>query len=149
MCSWFISGKRLKRKSRRSYHQFLNKEKSHHNKASNSVLKRHQYAASIIVQRVFRGNKDLEGKNVIVEGLGNPNFCVSRPRLQDTRIFFVNIMKVKEFRFDSATIEHFRLRSSLLRTTTQNIKILTTLENRKNSKGKRKVDFLLYIIYET
>ena len=138
MCSWFIIGKRLKRKSRRSYHQFLNKKKSYHNKASNSVLKRHQYAASIIVQRVFRGNKNLQGKSVIVEGLGNPNFCVSRPRLQDTRIFFVNTMKTKEFRFGSPSIEHFRLRSSLLRPTTQNIKILTTLENRKNSKGRRK-----------
>ena len=129
----------MKRKSRRSYQQFSNKKKSYHNKASNSILKRHQYAASIIVQRVFRGNKDLQGKNVIVEGLGNPNFCVSRPRLQDTRIFFVNIMKIKEFRFGSPNIEHFRLRSSLLRTTTQNTKILTSLENRKNSKGKRKV----------
>ena len=136
MYLWLILGKRLKRKSRRSYHQFLDKKKSYHIKASNSVLKRHQYAASIIVQRVFRGNKDLEGKNVIVEGLGNPNFCVSRPRLQDTRIFFVNIMKTKEFRFGSPSIEHFRLRSSLLRTTTQNIKILTALKNIKNSKGK-------------
>ena len=90
-----------------------------------------------MVKRVFRGYKELEGTFVMVEGLGNPNFCVSRPRLHDTRVFFVNNMKTREFRFGSPTIKHFRLRSSLLRPTAQNIKTLSKLENQLRDKGKK------------
>ena len=92
-----------------------------------------------MVKRVFRGDHDLQGTNVIVEGLGNLNFCVSRPRLQDTRVFFVNNIEVKDFRFGSPTIDHFRLRSSLLRPTTKNIQILSDLEYRHRNKGKTNV----------
>ena len=45
-----------------------------------------QYAARVVVKRVFQGDRGLRGGSVIVEGLGNPNICVSRPRLGDARI---------------------------------------------------------------
>ena len=98
-----------------------------------------------MVKRVFRGNKDLGGMLVMVEGLGNPNFCVSRPRLHDTRVFFVNNMKTKEFRFGSPTIEHFRLRSSLLRPTAQNIKTLSKLANQFQDKGKKNCFHIIHL----
>ena len=98
-----------------------------------------------MIKRVFRGNQNLQGTNVIVEGLGNMNFCVSRPRLQDTRVFFVNEMNAMEFRFGSPSIDHFRLRSSLLRPTTQNIQILSKLEHRSRYKGKARMDVYYFI----
>ena len=46
-----------------------------------------QYAARVVVKRVFKGGGgDLRGGGrVVVDGLGNPNICVSRPRLGDAR----------------------------------------------------------------
>ena len=31
----------------------------------------------------------LEGRSIIVEGLGDPDICVSTPRLGDTKLFFL------------------------------------------------------------
>ena len=39
-----------------------------------------------------RENNDgmfLEGRSIIVEGLGDPDICVSTPRLGDTKLFFL------------------------------------------------------------
>ena len=44
------------------------------------------YAARVAVKRVFRGDRGLRGRSVVVGGLGNPKICVSRPRLGDARI---------------------------------------------------------------
>ena len=50
-----------------------------------------QYAARVVVKRVFKGDhRGLRGRSVIVEGLGNPKICVSRPRLGDARISFAD-----------------------------------------------------------
>ena len=43
------------------------------------------YAARVAVKRVFRGDRGLRGRSVVVGGLGNPKICVSRPRLGDAR----------------------------------------------------------------
>jgi hypothetical protein len=44
------------------------------------------YAAKVTVKRVFRGEgRNLEGREVVVEGLGNRKICVSRPKIGDTR----------------------------------------------------------------
>ena len=87
---------------------------------------------------MFRGNQDLQGSNVIVEGLGNRNFCVSRPRLKDTRIFFVNNKSADAYRFGESNIQHFRLRSSLLRPTIENHDILSGLNKYTRNIGKHK-----------
>ena len=89
-----------------------------------------------MIKRIFRGNKNLQGTSVTVEGLGNKNFCVSRPRLQDTRIFFVSNLKIKDYKLDKLTIRHFRLRSSLLRPTRDNIQILSGLNKQSPNTGK-------------
>ena len=45
-----------------------------------------QYAARVVVKRVFKGGGGLRsGSRVVIDGLGNPNICVSRPRLGDAR----------------------------------------------------------------
>lgn len=94
------------------------------------------FGAKVIVKRVFRGDKDrLQGKEVIVEGLGNPKICVSRPRLGDTRLFFTDPLGRAEFAFPGSGIaEHVRLKSSLLRLTLPNLKVLWKMErgSRKN-----------------
>ena len=83
------------------------------------------YASKVMVKRVFRGDKDrFEARSVIVEGLGNPKICVSRPKIGDTRIFFVDEIDFEEFNFPSENLTHFRLRSSILRLTLENLRFL-------------------------
>ena len=89
-----------------------------------------------MIKRVFRGDKDFQSSNVVVEGLGNMNLCVSRPRLQDTRIFFVSNLTFEEYQFGESTIPHFRLRSSLLRPTLANLKVLWKLDKHPENPGK-------------
>ena len=84
------------------------------------------FAARVKVKRVFRGQKSLQGKFVVVEGLGNPRICISRPRLGDTRIFFVNESRHFLMR-KYGNLKTMRLRSSLLRLTLPNLRILWKL----------------------
>ena len=46
------------------------------------------FAGKVKVKRVFRGDKGLEGRMVIVEGFGRKHICLSTPRLGDTKLFF-------------------------------------------------------------
>ena len=114
----------------------MRKGKSYNSHSANSILKRRRYAAKVMVKRVFRGDKDVQGRNVVVEGLGNLNFCVSRPRLQDTRIFLVTNLRFEDYTLGESTIPHFRLRSSLLRPTLANLKVLWSLDQLYKNAGK-------------
>ena len=49
-------------------------------------LRNQLYAARVVVKRVFKGDRGLRGRSVVVGGLGNPKICISRPRLGDARI---------------------------------------------------------------
>ena len=75
------------------------------------------FAAKVEIHRVFRGPKQLQNKNVIVENLGNPKICMASPKVKDTRIFFANSLKLdrQNFLSDDPEMPHFNLRSSLLR----------------------------------
>ena len=83
------------------------------------------YAARISVKRVFRGDRDrFKSGAIILEGLGNPKICVSRPKIGDTRIFFADPIEFDDFNFPSENLTHFRLRSSILRLTLENLRFL-------------------------
>ena len=77
------------------------------------------FAGKILVKRVFRG--DVAAHEILVEGLGDPAICLSRPRLGDTKIFFL-----KEVRRNRRP--HHTLYSSILRLTLANLKILWKME---------------------
>ena len=91
------------------------------------------FAAQVEIHRVFRGPKQLQNKNVIVENLGNPKICLASPKVKDTRIFFANSLKLdrQNFRSDDPEMPHFNLRSSLLR--------LQNKEGIKQKTGKSKI----------
>ena len=111
----------------RDENRWIRRVNSYDDHASNSLLKRRQYSATVLVKNVFRGNEKLQNQNVIIEGLGNKKFCVSRPRLKDTRVFLLNSVKARLYTKRVSSLHHFRLRSSLLRPTKENIKILSNL----------------------
>ena len=91
------------------------------------------FAAIVEIHRVFRGPKQLQNKNVVVENLGNPKICQASPKLKDTRIFFANSLKLDRQNFfsDNPEMPHFNLRSSLLR--------LQNKEGIKQKTGKSKI----------
>ena len=111
----------------RNENRWIRRANSYDDHASNSLLKRRQYSATVLIKNVFRGNKKLQNQNVIIEGLGNMKFCVSRPRLKDTRIFLVNSLEKLQYQLHVSSLRRFRLKSSLLRPTKENIKILSSL----------------------
>ena len=127
---------------------FVRREPPHPGSSSRQKKKiPKMFGAKVIVKRVFRGDKErLQGKEVLIEGLGNPKICVSRPRLGDTRIFFTDKLKRRETAFPgSGIVKHLRLRSSLLRLTLPNLKMLWKMEKKNNQTlngaGKKKTTF--------
>ena len=106
------------------------------------------YAAKISVKRVFRGDRDrFKSGTVILEGLGNPKICVSRPKIGDTRIFFADPIEFEEFNFPAENRTHFRLRSSILRLTLENLRFLWNDEKQRASNqslnsGRNKLKLL-------
>jgi hypothetical protein len=44
------------------------------------------FAVKVQVKRVFRGDKGLEGRMVMLEGFGSKHICLSMPRLGDTKL---------------------------------------------------------------
>ena len=106
------------------------------------------YAAKISVKRVFRGDRDrFKSGTVILEGLGNPKICVSRPKIGDTRIFFADPIELEEFNFPAENRTHFRLRSSILRLTLENLRFLWNDEklrasNQSLNSGRNKLKLL-------
>ena len=77
-------GSRSKRKKTLIKHRLSRSWHKRKNSASlydtNLILEYQNFAAKLIIKRIYRGNTHLQGQLVIVEGLGNPNLCVSRPR---------------------------------------------------------------------
>lgn len=98
--------------------------------------RRSTYASIVLVRRVFRGPKSLQNSEVIVENLGNLRICLANPKLGDTRIFFTDSIKPGRERFPQAQLPHFNLRSSLLRLTLSNLRVLWHL---KNHRGKAEI----------
>ena len=95
------------------------------------------FAAKVFVRRVFKGPKLLQDKFVIVENLGNPRICMSKPKVKDTRLFFTDPLMLEDYHyFGSPRTPHFKLRSSLLRLTLSNLRILWHLDS--STKGTKK-----------
>ena len=97
------------------------------------------FGAKVKIKKVYRGNLNLQGQVAIIEGLGNPKICLSKPRIGDRRIFFVEPSKFVVF--PDPKHHHFRLRSSILHVTHVNLKNLRRLTSSDNalvaeSKGK-------------
>ena len=109
---------------------------------SGFMLKNKIFAAKVEIRRVFRGPKQLQNTKVIVENLGNPRICMANPKIKDTRIFFANSLKLNHQKFfgGNPKMPHFHLKSSLLRLTLSNLKVLWKLQNqekrRQHSGGK-------------
>ena len=91
------------------------------------------FAGKVQVRRVFRGKKGLEGKMVIVEGFGSSVFCLSSPRLGDTKIFFLQSRSLRHNRLPTKNL--FKLAHNILKLSLKNLKVLWKLEKR-GVKGK-------------
>ena len=70
------------------------------------------FAGKVKVKRVFRGDKGLEGRMVMVEGFGSKHVCLSTPRLGDTKLFF---LKSGRFRHRHVMVKTFKLYSSIMK----------------------------------
>ena len=101
---------------------------------SGFMLKNKIFAAKVEIRRVFRGPKKLQNEKVIVENLGNPRICMANPKVKDTRIFFSDSLNLEHQKFlgiGDPKMPHFHLRSSLLRLTLANLKVLWKLQNKE------------------
>ena len=90
------------------------------------------FAGKVKVRRVFRGDKGLEGRMVMVEGFGSKDFCLSSPRLGDTKLFFVQNIKARQNIYPR--VYKFKLKDNILKLNLRNLKTLWKLEE-KNKKG--------------
>ena len=93
----------------------------------------------MLVRRVFLGESSLEGRLVMVEGLGDRcclppvtsrlqlrELCVSTPKLGDTKIFLLDTLQASQARH----IPRFRLAASILKLNLSNLKVLWKLEEK-------------------
>ena len=83
-----------------------------------------------------------QGRTVLLEGLGSRQFCVSTPRLGDTKIFLVDQIVGDHNRGrNSLSVPKLRLRSSILKVNLRNLKVLWRLEenetNRRSTLDKK------------
>ena len=83
-----------------------------------------------------------QGRTVLLEGLGSRQFCVSTPRLGDTKIFLVDQIVGDHNRGrNSLSVPKLRLRSSILKVNLRNLKVLWRLEeneaNRQSTLDKK------------
>ena len=93
------------------------------------------YAGKVVVRRVMKGAKELEGRMVMVEGFGSRDICLSSPRLGDTKIFFLQRVRRRHGGYSSVT--RFKLSDNILKMTLKNLKVLWKLEE-KGKKGEKK-----------
>ena len=94
------------------------------------------FAGKVKVRRVFRGDKGLEGRMVMVEGFGNKNICLSSPRLGDTKLFFLKNIKPRQNIYPR--VYKFKLNDNILKLNLRNLKTLWKLED-TNTKGSKKL----------
>ena len=86
-----------------------------------------------------------QGRTVLLEGLGSRQFCVSTPRLGDTKIFLVDqIVGDQKRGRNSLSVPKLRLRSSILKVNLRNLKVLWRLEenetNRRSTLDKKGIN---------
>ena len=76
-----------------------------------------------------------QGRTVLLEGLGSRQFCVSTPRLGDTKIFLVDQIVGDHNRGrNSLSVPKLRLRSSILKVNLRNLKVLWRLEENETNR---------------
>ena len=63
------------------------------------------FAGRVKVRRVFKGDKGLEGRMVMIEGLGSKTICLSSPRLGDTKLFFMQTSKLRQNIYPRSYVE--------------------------------------------
>ena len=85
------------------------------------------FAGKVMVRRVFRGDKGLEGRMVMVEGFGSKNICLSTPRLGDTKLFFMKNLKLRQNIYPK--VFKFKLNDNILKLNLRNLKTLWKLED--------------------
>ena len=83
----------------------------------------------IKIKRVFKGDRGLEGRLVVVEGFGTKNICLSNPRLGDTKLFFLQMGKMRQDISGQAL--KFRLNDNILKINSRNLKTLIKLRDRR------------------
>ena len=81
------------------------------------------FAGRATVRRVFRGDPGLEGRSVVVQGLGEPSICLSNPRLGDTKLFFLKTVPARGRRSGKV----FRLNDNIRKLNLMNLKTLGKL----------------------
>ena len=84
----------------------------------------------IKIKRVFKGDRGLEGRLVVVEGFGSKNICLSNPRLGDTKLFFLKMGKMRQDISGQAL--KFRLNDNILKINSRNLKTLIKLRDRRD-----------------
>ena len=85
------------------------------------------FAGRVKVRRVFKGDKGLEGRMVMIEGLGSKTICLSSPRLGDTKLFFMQTSKLRQNIYPR--VYKFKLRDNILKLNLKNLKVLWKLED--------------------
>ena len=86
------------------------------------------------ISRILSPHSMTQGRTVLLEGLGSSQFCVSTPRLGDTKIFLVDQVQDDKSRL---SVPKLRLRSSILKVNLRNLKVLWRLEEGE-AKGKHR-----------
>ena len=94
------------------------------------------FAGKVMVRRVFRGDKGLEGRMVMVEGFGSKHVCLSALRLGDTKLFFLK--KIKQKQQNRPLVPQFKLTGNIIKLNLRNLKTLLKLED-QNKSGKTKI----------
>ena len=89
------------------------------------------FSGKVKVKRVFRGERVLEGRMVMVEGFGSKHVCLSTPRLGDTKLFFLKSMRLRHTH-THRRVKTFKLYSSILKINLNNLKALWKLEAKGN-----------------
>ena len=89
------------------------------------------FAGKVKVRRVFRGDKGLEARLVMVEGFGSKHICKSSPRLGDTKLLFL-----KKIQHRQNIHSKFKLSDNIIRLSLRNLKILWKLEDPKKIGNK-------------
>ncbi|XP_023228841.1 agrin-like [Centruroides vittatus] len=66
---------------------------------------RGHYSCEVRIKRIIKGDRLEAGNNVLVEGLGNEDFCDSHLRSGDTRIFMLNRLSIGLYRLNSSLLQ--------------------------------------------
>ena len=72
----------------------------------------------------------------MVEGFGSKHVCLSTPRLGDTKLFFLNSMRLRHTH-THRSVKTFKLYSSILKINLNNLKALWKLEAKGNESKLR------------